>query len=67
MALHYKCEDHVITHLSFVDGLIAFFNGDEESARGFKKVLATFARCTGLHVNNQKSQVFCAGMNNDLA
>lgn len=50
--------DLMITHLLFVDDLTAFFNGDEDSERWFKKVLTNFAMSSDLQVNNQKRQIF---------
>lgn len=38
------------------------FNGDVHSAHGFKIVLERFRECFGLQVNEQKYQIFCAGM-----
>lgn len=67
ISLHQRCADPVITHLSFADDLIAFFYGDENSARGFKAVLEKFRVCSGLQVNVLKSLIFCAGMSDQQA
>lgn len=36
IALHHMCIDPVITHLSFTDDLMAFYNGDATSIEGSK-------------------------------
>lgn len=61
--MHYICGDPKITHLCFADDLIAFFRGDEESAKALADTIHLFGKATGLHVNFQKSLLFVAGMN----
>lgn len=56
--LHYRCEDPLITHLFFIDDLIAFMGGDTGTMGVFMDNLKTFTNCSRLEVNFNKSHIF---------
>lgn len=60
--LHHQRKDPFITHLSFIDDLIAFLNGEKHTIECFTRVLQQFKGRWGLQVNHQKSHIFYVGM-----
>lgn len=59
--IHPKCAHPLITHLSFADDLLIFFDGSSQSLRGIMQVLRDFQRRTGLALNLRKTSVFVDG------
>ena len=57
---HAKCAALRITHLAFVDDLMLFCRGDVGSLTILAKTMDEFARCSGLEINRDKSQLFTA-------
>lgn len=55
--LHYKCEDPIITHLFFMEDLIAFMGGDIGTLIVFKENMRVFRNCSAFNVNIDKSQI----------
>ncbi|XP_018460019.2 uncharacterized protein LOC108830945 [Raphanus sativus] len=62
---HPSCIDPLVSHLSFADDLLIFFDGKTSSLRGILQVLRDFQRCSGLALNLRKTCVFIDG--NDQA
>ncbi|KAL0284293.1 UNVERIFIED_CONTAM: Retrovirus-related Pol polyprotein from type-2 retrotransposable element R2DM [Sesamum angustifolium] len=62
---HPKCEKLKITHLLFADDLMLFSRGDLPSIRILMECLQEFRDVSGLAVNNAKSNIFTAGIQND--
>lgn len=58
--------DPLITHLSFADDLLVFFNGEESSLLAILDVLDQFKLTSGLSINLAKSCLFLDGNNFDL-
>ncbi|CAA7013480.1 unnamed protein product [Microthlaspi erraticum] len=63
---HPLCEDPLITHLSFADDVLIFFDGSEDSLRGILQVLKVFEGTSGLALSLQKSCLFLDGNNQEL-
>ena len=59
---HSKCERTRITHLAFADDLMLFGRGDNYSMQVLADSLGEFSACSGLEVNQDKSNIFLAGM-----
>lgn len=64
---HPLCLDPLITHLSFADDVLIFFDGKEESLEGILHVLRRFHRVSGLSVNLAKTCLFLNGNNSAQA
>lgn len=60
---HLKCRYPLITHLSFADDMLIFFDGSEESVAGIIQVLQTFYMGSGLGLNKSKTGLFLDGFN----
>lgn len=58
---HPLCMDPLITHLSFADDVLVFFDGSEFSLRGILRVLSDFEKVSGLALNLKKSCLFLDG------
>lgn len=56
-----------ITHLAFADDLMLFAKGDRKSVEVLMKALNDFERTSGLAINAEKSQLFGAGIKEDLS
>lgn len=65
--IHPKCYNPLVTHLSFADDLLIFFDGSRDSLRGILTVLRDFQRRSGLSLNLRKTCVFVDGNNAPLA
>ncbi|CAA7061787.1 unnamed protein product [Microthlaspi erraticum] len=63
---HPFCKDPLVTHLSFADDVLIFFDGSENSLRGILQVLKEFEGTSGLALSLQKSCLFLDGNNLDL-
>lgn len=59
--IHPECDAPLITHLSFADDLLIFFDGAEESLRGILHILEEFRLVSGLKINRQKSELLLDG------
>ncbi|XP_010533991.1 PREDICTED: uncharacterized protein LOC104809644 [Tarenaya hassleriana] len=61
LKLHHKCLGPKITHLAFANDILVFSKTDPDSLREVKRLLEEFGNMFGLHVNNDKSEVFFSG------
>lgn len=59
--IHPECEAPLITHLSFADDLLIFFDGTAESLTGILQILEEFRQISGLKINRQKSELLIDG------
>lgn len=59
--IHPECEAPLITHLSFADDVLIFFDGFAESLRGILDILEEFRWISGLRINRQKSELLLDG------
>lgn len=59
--IHPKCDVPLITHLSFADDVLLFFDGKEDSLRGLLQILEEFKGFSGLSLNRSKSAVLFDG------
>lgn len=51
----------LITHVSFADDVLLFFDGTKRSLQGLLDILDIFYKCSGLGINRSKSAVFFDG------
>lgn len=58
---HPQSQDPLITHLSFADDLLIFFDGTNDSLRGLLQVMRDFQYKSGLALNIRKTCVFVDG------
>ncbi|CAL9228649.1 unnamed protein product [Arabidopsis halleri] len=58
---HPDCVAPLITHLSFADDVLIFFDGEEGSLRGILSILDEFKEGSGLAVNRDKTALFLNG------
>ena len=63
---HPSCEEPLITHLSFADDVLGFFDGTEESLRGILEILEEFKQISGLAVNREKTELMIDGGSHSL-
>ncbi|KAJ0230967.1 Reverse transcriptase domain-containing protein [Hirschfeldia incana] len=63
---HPSCEEPLITHLSFADDVLVFFDGSEESLRGILEILEEFKQLSGLRVNKEKTELLIDGGSHSL-
>ena len=66
LGTHPLCVDPLITHLSFEDDILVFFDGTEASLVAILDILAHFKSNSGLSINLTKSCLFLDGDNQDL-
>lgn len=59
--IHPECEAPMITHLSFADDVLIFFDGKAESLRGILQILEEFREVSGLRINRSKSELLLDG------
>lgn len=59
--IHPECEAPLITHLSFADDVLIFFDGSADSLRGILQILEEFRQISGLKINKQKSELLIDG------
>lgn len=59
--IHPKCEAPLVTHLSFADDVLIFFDGSEASLMGILSILDEFRETSGLRVNTAKTALFLDG------
>lgn len=58
---HPSCEDPLITHLSFADDVLIFFDGSEECLAGIMSILEEFKAVSGLRINKEKTGLLLDG------
>lgn len=63
---HPSCEEPLITHLSFADDVLVFFDGSEESLRGILEILEEFKVISGLSINRDKTELMIDGGSHSL-
>ncbi|KAL0396179.1 UNVERIFIED_CONTAM: putative mitochondrial protein [Sesamum calycinum] len=63
---HLKCEKLKITHLLFADDLMLFSRGDLPSIHILMECLQEFRDVSGLAINTTKSNIFAAGIQDDI-
>ncbi|CAA7055588.1 unnamed protein product [Microthlaspi erraticum] len=61
--VHPLCSNPLITHLSFADDLLVFFDGKEESLQGILDILKEFEKVSGLALSLRKTSLFIDGDN----
>ncbi|WZZ38401.1 hypothetical protein YC2023_034660 [Brassica napus] len=59
--IHPECDAPMITHLSFADDVLIFFDGTASSLRGILDILDEFRLMSGLKINRQKSELLLDG------
>lgn len=59
--IHPECDAPLITHLSFADDVLIFFDGSEDSLRGILQILEEFRLISGLKINRQKLELLLDG------
>lgn len=52
--IHPECKAPLITHLSFANDVLIFFDGSWESLRGILQILEEFREVSGLRINQNK-------------
>lgn len=62
--LHPSCQAPLVTHLSFADDVLVFFDGTEESLRGILGIMEDFMKVSGLSMNRQKTELLIDGGSN---
>ncbi|KAK7275607.1 hypothetical protein RIF29_16726 [Crotalaria pallida] len=63
---HPLCKDVGLINLAFADDLMLFCKGNVDSVTILKDTFNHFSSSSGLYANPQKSQVFMAGISEDL-
>lgn len=61
--LHPQCVAPMVTHLSFADDILIFFDGEENSLLGILDILEEFRLASGLGINKSKTSLFLDGGN----
>lgn len=64
---HPQCIDPLVTHLSFADDVLVFFDGSSRSLECILEVLHSFYLSSGLQLSLAKSRIFLEGNNQSLA
>ncbi|XP_022553965.2 uncharacterized protein LOC111204050 [Brassica napus] len=59
--LHPQGNAPLITHISFADDVLLFFDGTDQSLQGLLSILEDFNKCSGLGINKSKCAVFFDG------
>lgn len=62
--LHPSCQAPLVTHLSFADDILVFFDGTEDSLRGILGIMEDFWKVSGLSMNRNKTELLIDGANN---
>ena len=60
---HPNAEPVNISHLMFADDVMVFFDGSSSSLHSISETLDDFATWSGIHINQNKSELFLAGLN----
>ncbi|KAG7603731.1 Protein kinase domain [Arabidopsis thaliana x Arabidopsis arenosa] len=59
--LHPRCLVLIVTHLSFADDVLVFFDDSDSSIAGILSILDDFKRGSGLDINKQKTALLIDG------
>ncbi|KAL0844648.1 hypothetical protein Bca101_017894 [Brassica carinata] len=59
---HPRCQNILLTHLSFADDLLVFTDGTNHSIENVLKFFEDFAAISGLKISLEKSTLFTAGL-----
>ena len=59
--IHPECEAPLITHLSFADGVLIFFDGSADLLSGILQILEEFRQISGLSINKNKTELLIDG------
>ena len=59
---HSKCKKSGVMELLFANDLLVFTQPDTHSLSSLRKIINDFARVFGLHINNNKSAIYLAGV-----
>ncbi|XP_010523177.1 PREDICTED: uncharacterized protein LOC104801567 [Tarenaya hassleriana] len=65
--LHPRCSQPTITHLSFADDVKIFSSADKTSLQEVMNILHDFSKCSGLVLNQSKSEIFLGGVREEEA
>ncbi|XP_058742519.1 uncharacterized protein LOC131615016 [Vicia villosa] len=63
---HAKCEKMDLIHLSFVDDLLLFSRGDQQSVEMVMQAFNDFSKAIGLVVNPSKCKLFFGNVEGDI-
>ncbi|CAL1383523.1 unnamed protein product [Linum trigynum] len=66
LSFHPQCQRIGLTHLCFADDLLIFTKGSEEAVGTVATILEKFYLVSGLRCNPSKSEIFCAGVNEEV-
>lgn len=64
---HPKCNEPLITHLSFADDVLIFVDGTSQSLEAILEILDRFYHSIGLELSLSKSRIFLDGNNQALS
>ena len=64
---HPNAEPIDISHLMFADDVMVFYDGSSSSLHGISETLDDFASWSGLEINQSKSELFTAGLDQQEA
>lgn len=59
---HARCQNIMLTHLSFADDLLVFSDGTKRSIENVLKIFEDFAAMSGLKISLEKSTLYTAGL-----
>lgn len=62
---HPRCQNILLTHLCFTDGLLVFTDGTKSSIEGILKIFEDFTVMSGLKISFEKSTLYMAGTTKD--
>lgn len=63
---HPRCKRVSLTHIMFADDLLLFCRAEIQSVRAMMTQFEKFSRSSGLSANQDKSEVYFAGVNQDI-
>lgn len=64
---HPRCNEPLVTHLSFADDVLIFFDGSSQSLEGILGILDRFYHSSDLQLSLSKSRIFLDGNNQALS
>lgn len=62
---HPRCKAMNLNHPCFADDLVLFCKGNYASFLLLMRALHTFSEASGLYANNEKSEIFCANVDDE--